>query len=117
MLNKVLVGDLFCLIQFTSCYTMHNAKGCYDQINHNFAILVLMFFGLPWKIARNLFRILQQGRHRIKTVYGVSGPTYGNEDEKEPIAGIGEDNGMGPSLWCLISTVVKKKHANRKARE
>ena len=33
---------------------------------------------------------------------------YGNKDEKEPIAGIGQGNGMGPSLWCLISTVVIK---------
>ena len=67
-----------------------------------------MFFGLPWKIARNLFHILQQGRHHIKTGYSVLEPMYGNEEEKEPIAGIGECNEMGPSLWCLINTVIIK---------
>ena len=38
---------------------MNDAKGCYDRIDHNFAILVLMFFGVPWMITRNLFRVLQ----------------------------------------------------------
>ena len=33
---------------------------------------------------------------------------YGNEDPEEPIAGIGQGNGMGPSLWCLMSSVVIK---------
>ena len=47
LLNKVLVGDLFCLTRFVGCYAMNDAKDCYDQTDHNFAILVLMFFGLP----------------------------------------------------------------------
>ena len=108
LLNKVLVGDLFRLTCFSGCYAMNDTKGCYDQIDHNFAILVLMFFGIPWTITRNCFRVLQQGRHRIKTGYGLVGPAYGNEDEKEPITGIGQGNGMGPSLWCLMSTVIIK---------
>ena len=43
LLNKVLVGDLFRLACFSGCYTMNDGKECYDQIDHNFAILVLMF--------------------------------------------------------------------------
>ena len=89
---------------------MNDTKGCYERIDHNFTILVLMFFGVPWKIARNLFRILEKGRHRIKTSYGISEPIYCNEDEKEPITGIGQGNRMGPSLWCLISTVIIKTY-------
>ena len=30
LLNKVLVGDLFRLTRFSGCYTMNDAKGCYD---------------------------------------------------------------------------------------
>ena len=78
---------------------MNDAKGCYDRINHNFAILALMVFGIPWSIARNLFLVLQQARHSIKTGYGVLKPVYGNEDANNPIAGIGQGNGLGPSLW------------------
>ena len=46
LLNKVLVGDLFCLSRFSACYAMNDAKGCYVRINHTFSILVLMFFGI-----------------------------------------------------------------------
>ena len=59
-------------------------------------------------IARSCFCPLQQGRHRIKTGYGLSKPVYGNKDPEEPIAEIGQGNGQGPSLWCLISSVVIK---------
>ena len=85
---------------------MNDAKGCYDRIDHNFAILALMVFGVPWAIARNLFLVLQQTRHSIKTGYGVSKPVYGNENANNPIAGIGQGNGVGPSLWVLISTII-----------
>ena len=46
LLNKVLVGDLFRLTRFSGCYVMNDAKGCYDRIDHNFAILTLMYFGV-----------------------------------------------------------------------
>ena len=108
LLNKVLVGDLFRLTHFSGYYAMNDTKGCYDRIDHNFSILVLMFFGVPWVIARNLFRVIQQACHCIKTGCGVSCPVYGNEDENEPIAGICQGNGSGPSLWCLISTIIIK---------
>ena len=59
LLNKVFVGDLFRLSRFSACYAMNDAKGCYNRIDHTFAILVLMFFGIPWVIARSCFRHLQ----------------------------------------------------------
>ena len=71
---------------------MNDTKGCYDRIDHTFAILVLMIFGIPWMIARSCFRPLQRGRHQIKTGYGLLKPVYGNEDTEEPIAGIGQGN-------------------------
>ena len=67
-----------------------------------------MYYGIAWLIARNCFRVLQQGRHRIKTGFGLSKPVYVNEDPEEPIARIGQGNGMGPSLWCIMSSVVIK---------
>ena len=106
LLNKGLVGDLFRLTRYSGCYTMNNAKGCYDRIDYNFAILVLMVFGVPWAIARNLFLVLEQARHSIKTGYGVLKPVYGNKNANNLIASIGQGNGIGPSLWCLISNII-----------
>ena len=85
---------------------MNDAKEYYDQIDHTFAVLVLMYFGMSRSVATMLFLVLKKERHSIKTGYGVSKPVYGNEDE--PIAGIDQGNGLGPSLWCLISTILIK---------
>ena len=67
-----------------------------------------MYYGIAWSITRNCFQVLQQGRHRIKSGFGLSKPVYGNEDPEEPIAGIGQGSGMGPSLWYIMSSVVIK---------
>ena len=50
-----------------------------------------------------LFLVLQRVRHSIKTGYGVSESVYGNEEEA--ITRIGRGDGLGPLLWCLISTI------------
>ena len=70
-------------------------------------------FRVPWIVARNLFRVLQQARHHIKTGYGISEPVYGDKDEQKPITGIVQGNGLGPSLWCLISTVIIKAYKRK----
>ena len=88
LLNKVLVGNLFRLTQYSSCYAMNDAKGCYNRIDH-------ILLSLSWCFC-------------IKTSYGVSQPVYGNKDEDKPIARIGQGDGLGPSLWCLISTIIIK---------
>ena len=44
--------------------------------------------------------------HRIKTGYGVSYPDYDNEEY--PLACLGQDDGLGPVLWCLISSIIIK---------
>ena len=81
---------------------MNYAKGCYDRISHPIAVLVLMSYGLPQSIACTLISTLQKAAHHIKTGYGRSDAVYGNE--VVPISGIGQGNGLGPTLWALISS-------------
>ena len=45
---------------------------------------------------------LQQAKHDIKTGFGRSEAVYG--DTPIPIRGIGQGNGLGPTLWALTST-------------
>ena len=85
---------------------MYDAMGCYDQIDHIFAVFVLMYLGVPWSVATMLFRVWQKARHNNKTSYGVSKPIYSNKDKA--IAGINQENGLEPSLWCLINTSLIK---------
>ena len=58
VLNKVLVGDLFWYPGQSRCYGMNDTKGGFDQIQHTFAILVLMYYGVVWFIATTLFQVL-----------------------------------------------------------
>ena len=53
-----------------------------------------------------LFCVLQRASHSIKTIYGASKPVHGDKDEL--IAEIGQRNGLGPSLWCLVCTILIK---------
>ena len=63
-------------------------------------------FGVAWSIAATLFQVLQQARHKIKTVYGVSDPVYGSNASS--LAGSGQGNGLGPALCALISSIIVK---------
>jgi hypothetical protein len=107
-LNKVLPMNGFCQKRQSGAITMNNAKGCFDRINHTFAILVLMSFGVSAVLARSLFETLQKADHHIKTGYGRSDKAYVNNDEPEPHQGIGQGNGLGPTLWALLSSILIK---------
>ena len=103
-LNKVLIEDLSRLMVCALCYAMYDAIGCFDRIDHTPAILVLTKYGLKHEPARILFQVIQKAMHSIKTGYGVSDHVYGNKII--PLAGCGQGNGLGPTLWALISSVV-----------
>ena len=100
-LNKKLLCDTLRQKRRAGAVAMNDARGCYDRICHSIAVLTLMSFGLPQHIAVLLFQTLQQATHFIQTGFGRSGPAYGNEPG---FSGIGQGNGLGPTLWALIST-------------
>ena len=81
---------------------INDATGAYDQVSHPIAVLTLMSFGVPQKVGGILFETLQKARHHIKTGFGRSHAVYGNESV--PLSGVGQGNGLGPTLWALIST-------------
>ena len=81
-----------------------DAKGCYDAISHSIAVLALMSFGVPQRVCKVLFSTLQKAKHHIKTGFGRSEAVYG--DKPVPIMGIGQENGLGPTLWCLTSIIL-----------
>ena len=100
-LNKKLLCDSMGQKRRAGAVAMNDARGCYDRICHAIAVLTLMSFGLPQRIACLLFTTLQRATHHIKTGFGRSPPAYGNEPG---FSGIGQGNGLGPTLWALIST-------------
>ena len=76
---------------------MNDTYGCFYRIEHIAAIFVLIHFGLAYSDVTTLFSILQKTIEKIVTGYGVS---------KSVNTGIGQGNGLGPSLWCQISSFI-----------
>jgi len=42
--------------------------------------------------------------HHIRMAYGDSTQSASRETWKSPIAGIGQGNGAGPSIWAVVSS-------------
>ena len=103
-LNKVLLMDAMHQKRQPGAIAMNDAKRCFDRINHTFAILVLMSFGVSSILARSLFKTLQTADHHIITGYGRSDKAYSNNDKGAPHQGIGQGNGLGPTLWAQLSS-------------
>ena len=104
-LNKNMLCDILRQKKLTGAIAMNDAKGCYDRIAHPVAVLTLLHFGVSTLVCLALFKTLQQAKHHyIKTGFGRSEAAYGDEDI--PVSGIGQGNGLGPTLWALISTVL-----------
>ena len=103
LLNKVILNNIFRQLRTAGALAINDAKGCYDRINHTFAILVLLSFGLCLLHAQIVSKALQLAKHRIKTGFGVSEPAYGIQDD-EPLMGVGQGNAQGPCVWTLISS-------------
>ena len=106
-LNKKLVCDILCQKKRAGAVAILDAKGWYDAILHPIAVLTPMSFGVLQHVCKVLFSTLQKAKHHIKTGFGRSEAVYG--DEQVPITGIGQGNGLGPTLWCLISTILFRR--------
>ena len=91
---------------------MNDLKGNYDRVVHTVAILVLVSFGLHYGTAKLLFEVLQSAEHCIKTGYGTLQPLYGGDTE-DPEMGLGQGNGLAPTVWCLISSKMMECMKNR----
>ena len=53
-----------------------------------------------------MFRTLQRLRHHIRTVHGVSETSFTSDPSQPPPQGIGQGNGAGPAIWCVVSTPI-----------
>ena len=97
-LNKCLIGDICRLLRMSACYGMNDVIRCFDRIDHTPAIITLMRLGLAYNSTYTLFQFC------TKIGYGIASPVY--NDNFIPLAGCGKINGLGPTLWALISMVI-----------
>ena len=83
----------------------NDAKGCYDRIAHVVVDLALRRLGIPKPALQSMLETIQEMEHHIRTAFGDSDDSYGNDDGPPP-QGILQGNGAGPAGWFSISTVL-----------
>ena len=103
--NKVLTMDLLRLRRQAGALCSNDAKSCYDRIVHSVAALAMVRQGAPVSAVRSLLLTLQQAKHKIRTGFGVSVKHYGRF-RWPPLQGLGQGNGVAPTGWAVISTVL-----------
>ena len=67
VLNKVILIDIIRQKRIAAALGMNDARGCYDHIIHSITILVLMSFGVVGRTAQEMFKVLQEAEHYMKT--------------------------------------------------
>jgi len=103
-LNKRLFYDYIRLMRKPAALCSNDAKSCYDRIILIIAALCLCRLGAPLKATESMITTLAQLKHHVRSAFGNSTISQGQEDWPEPAAGIGQGNGAGPQIWAAVST-------------
>jgi len=96
-LNKRLFYDYIRAMHIAAALCSNNAKSCYDRIVLIIAALCLCRLGALIKATESMISTLAQLRHQVRSAFGTSDISQGQEDWMEPVASIGQGNGAGPS--------------------
>ena len=102
--NKVLTMDLLRLRRQAGALCSNDAKSCYDRVVHSIASLSMRRLGAPSSAIQSLLTTLQLAKHKIRTAFGVSQKWFGRLCI--PLQGLGQGNGVSPTAWAVISTVL-----------
>ncbi|MGL5936571.1 MAG: endonuclease/exonuclease/phosphatase family protein [Cetobacterium sp.] len=86
----------------------NDAKGCYDRIAHTVVNLALQRLGVPKPAVQSMLTVIQEMEHHIRTAFGDSKGTYGNNSRQPPPQGILQGSGAGPAGWAAIAAVIIK---------
>jgi exonuclease III len=84
----------------------NDAKGCYDRIAHTVVNLALQRLGVPKPALQSMLETIQEMEHHIRTAFGTSTATYGNDSDKPPPQGILQGSGAGQAGWASIVAVL-----------
>jgi len=103
-LNKGLFYDLLRQGKRPAALCSNDAKSCYDRITLLAAALSLCRLGATISSVQSMLATIHGMNHHIRTAFGDSIQAAGRHTWKTPIAGIGQGNGAGPSIWAAVSS-------------
>jgi len=90
-------------MQIPTALCLNDAKSCYDCIVLIIAALALCQLGELVSAMKSMVATLAQLQHHVQSAYGNSTCMQGQANWKDPIAGIGQGNGIGPQIWVAVS--------------
>jgi hypothetical protein len=104
-LNMRLVDDILRQTRRAGAICSNDAKSCYDRIVHSVLSICLQRIGMRENPIRSTLATLQQLQHHIRTAFGDSEEYY-KASRGQPLQGIVQGNGGGPTGWGAVSTPV-----------
>ena len=105
-LNQLLTHNSVWARRGRAIIMSNDAKGCYDRIAHIVVSLAMQRLGAPKPALASMLETIQEMSHHVRTAFGISPTSYGNETHLPPPSGILQGNGAGPAGWFAISTVL-----------
>jgi len=105
-LNKRLLYDYTRSTHRPLALCSNNAKSCYDCIVLIVAALCLCHLEAPKPKVQSMITTLHKMQHHIRSTYGDSTQSQGQQQWAAPIAGIGQGNGAGPQIWAAVSSLL-----------
>jgi len=91
-------------MQIPAALCSNDAKSCYDRIVLIIVALCLCHLGAPLKATESMISTLAQLWHHVRSAFGSSKQSQGQEEWPEQVVGIGQGNSAGPQIWAAIST-------------
>ena len=104
ILNKILTYDYFRLQKENAATSEFDAAANYDRILPAIAVIACERLGIATKIGDLLFNSLDQLKHKVRKMYGLS-TEYGPTDNY-PLFGSGQGSGGSPTFWAAIADVL-----------
>jgi hypothetical protein len=102
--NKAITFDILRQLKRPGAICSNDAKSCYDLIGHTQAAISMQRMGVPKTFINCLFTTLQEAVHQVRTDFGDSKNYYSGKVWLVPIQGIGQEKGVGPAIWAVVST-------------
>jgi len=84
----------------------NHTKSCYNLIILLIVALAMCQLGGQDNWLKSMVNTLAEMTHHIRTAYRDSNHGQNQKDWADPIAGIGQGNGVGPQIWAMVSTVL-----------
>ncbi len=103
-LNKRLWYDYIRSTRQPAALCSNDTKSCYDQIVLLITALCMCRLGAPKPSVLSMLTTIRDMRHHTRTVHGDSMRFESWRTWGQPVAGIGQGNGVGPAIWAAVSS-------------